>query len=366
MAGVSETDEVAICPTVNVGGSFEGVPVEMTLSHCAELSQAALEGKGKVVVYHKSEKGSDQAQGGGGVSRRELSPSECTITKDKLRFDVDKPGLYTASMKDDMCVGKRVAMLAFLPREMPKNRRPVIHLQFYFPFGELGQRLCDEWTAKDCVCVKDETTFILKHIGQDAKVEFKNKFTQELSSTLETETLEIISYECLDFELDYYMLKTNDVDATVRIIQGECRAEIEIQGTLTVPEPEPVPEMEPEPVVEPEPEEPLPPKEPIRVPHKVSDKMIAEVAKYKISSDRFSVLVNALGFSTKDFGKAVSDNISSTGRREGYIGTKNILTRWRNKTEVAKQRPELREAFIRSNLPHLTKRYLKIEHDFLD
>nr|XP_054756888.1 uncharacterized protein LOC129262945 [Lytechinus pictus] len=360
MEGVSETDDVAICPTVNVGGNFEGSPVEMILSHCAELSQAALEGKGKVVVYHKSEKGSDHTEGGGGVSRRELSPSECTITKDKLLFNVDKPGLYTASMKDDMCVGKRVAMLAFLPIEMPKNRRPIIHLQFYFPFGELGQRLCDEWKAKDCVCVKDETIFILKQIGQDAKVEFETKFTQELSSILETETLEIISYECLDFELDYSKLKTNDVDATVRIIQGECRAEIEIQGTLTAPEPEPVPEIEPEP------EEPLPPTEPIRVPHRVSDKMIAEVAKYKIPSDRFSVLVNALGFTTKDFGKAVSDNISSHGSRKGYIGTKNILTRWRNKTEVAKQRPELREAFTRSNLPHLIKRYLKLEHDFLD
>ncbi|XP_063956826.1 uncharacterized protein LOC129262945 [Lytechinus pictus] len=233
MEGVSETDDVAICPTVNVGGNFEGSPVEMILSHCAELSQAALEGKGKVVVYHKSEKGSDHTEGGGGVSRRELSPSECTITKDKLLFNLDKPGLYTASMKDDMCVGKRVAMLAFLPSEMPKNRRPIIHLQFYFPFGELGQRLCDEWKAKDCVCVKDETTFILKQIGQDAKVEFETKFTQELSSILETKTLEIISYECLDFELDYSRLKTNDVDATVRIIQGECRAEIEIQGTLT-------------------------------------------------------------------------------------------------------------------------------------
>lgn len=53
MKGLSEKDEVAICPTVHVAGNFDGKPVKITLSHCAELSAAALEGNATVFIYAK-------------------------------------------------------------------------------------------------------------------------------------------------------------------------------------------------------------------------------------------------------------------------------------------------------------------------
>lgn len=39
----------------------------------------------------------------------------------------------------------------------------------YHPFA-VPQRIRDQWEKKDNVCVKDETRFMLRHIGQDAEV----------------------------------------------------------------------------------------------------------------------------------------------------------------------------------------------------
>lgn len=80
--------------------------------------------------------------GEGKVSRRELSPPECEIKEDTLSFYVDRPGLYTVSMKDDLFEGKRVALLAFLSSGMPENRKPILHVYFYYPFGKIGKVLC--------------------------------------------------------------------------------------------------------------------------------------------------------------------------------------------------------------------------------
>lgn len=59
MKGLSEKDEQVICPTANVAGNFDGNPVKMTVSHCAELPPAALEGHGQIVVYSKPHTGSE-------------------------------------------------------------------------------------------------------------------------------------------------------------------------------------------------------------------------------------------------------------------------------------------------------------------
>ncbi|XP_011672752.1 uncharacterized protein LOC105442390 [Strongylocentrotus purpuratus] len=258
-----------------------------------------------------------------------------------------------------MCEGKRVALLAFLPRCMPENRRPILHVNFYYPFGEIGKRIREEWEEKDNVCVKDETTFILKHIGQDMEVTCDKKGNPEpLVSMLETQILDCVPYELIDFELDYTCEYTNEVNIKLRVYQEECRSEMDIKQKLIDPQADEPEEVEME--VEPEPSIHL------RVPKRVTDQMIGAISSRKIHADRFSVLVNALGFSTKDFGRFVSDNISSAGSRKGYAGTKKLLTRWRNRTDEADQRPELREAFKRSNLPDLTKRYLQVKDDFYD
>lgn len=59
MKGLSDKNEVVICPTAWVAGVPDVNPMKMTLSHCAEFSLAALEGNGKIVVYTKPVTDSD-------------------------------------------------------------------------------------------------------------------------------------------------------------------------------------------------------------------------------------------------------------------------------------------------------------------
>eukprot|EP00057_Strongylocentrotus_purpuratus_P018354 XP_011672828.1 PREDICTED: uncharacterized protein LOC105442433 [Strongylocentrotus purpuratus] len=345
MKGSSEEDEVAVCPTVKVNGNFDGRPVKLIISHCAELSPAALKRNVKMFVYTKLD---IDSEGEGKVSRRQLAPPECEITIDTLSFCIDGPGLYTASLKEDMCEGKRVALLAFLPLVMPKNRKPILHVNFYHPFGEIGKRIREQWEEKDNVCVKDETTFILRNIGQDAEVtlemlSLKGKHGR-LISELEPQTLDNVPYECVDFKLDYNREESNELTIKLRVIQEGCSSEIDIRQTLAAPEPEPV----------------------IRIPKPVTDQMIDAISGHEITKYQLFKLANALGFSNKDFGNLVLDNASSVLSKKGYTGIKTLLTKWRNRTDEEHQRPKLKEAFKTSNLVDLTKMYLNVKDDFLN
>ena len=59
MKGLSEQNEVSICPTAEVTEIPKGFTVQLSLSHCAELTPAARRGEGKLVVYSKPDKASD-------------------------------------------------------------------------------------------------------------------------------------------------------------------------------------------------------------------------------------------------------------------------------------------------------------------
>ena len=44
--------------------------------------------------------------------------------------------------------------------------------------------------------------------------------------------MDVVSFECLDFELDYTREETNEVNCRLRVLQDECMADIEIRQTF--------------------------------------------------------------------------------------------------------------------------------------
>ncbi|XP_030849670.1 netrin receptor UNC5B-like [Strongylocentrotus purpuratus] len=173
-------DEVSLCPSVRCfpsGLTFRD-PVQLTLTHCAELTEQILSGEGELLLYTRED--SQRGSGDQNITRTKLVPPGCEFFRDRINIYVKQFADCWIRIKSNFIHGKKVGCLPFVPIEMPRTRRPIVRCSIYDLTEGHSERIQKEETLYGFrKPMTQECELLVRPTGTDLQIVIKDKKRRE-------------------------------------------------------------------------------------------------------------------------------------------------------------------------------------------